>query len=527
MQRTCTTCSAQFVITPEDIVYYRRIAVPYPRRCPRCRLQNRLAYRNERSLFAGVCAKCQAIILTLYRPEDGFTVYCQTCWWKDNWDATAYGQDIDWNRSLLEQYNEVRRRVPRLALVNMNSENSEYTNMADGNKNCYLLFAAEQNENCSYGKLVQSCKDCFDNSFVYNSELCYECINVRNCYRSIYLQDCQDSRECGYSIGLRGCSNVWLSANLHNKEYYIANQPVPANEYQARIAELTKDRAALHQCYEQWRKLNEGRTVPYASLINSPDCTGDSLSNCKRVFDSFDITDGQDCRYCTDALTPKDSYDCSFFYYQPELTYDCLSMLSTYNVKFSTFIFQCHDVVYGDQLHNSDNIMLSSCARNQHFMILNKVYSEVDYKVLLPRLVEKMSADGEYGELPAMRYSLFAYNDTVAQEYFPLTKADAIKRGLHWNDEADAAITKPFKFTAPEQVFYKTMNLPEPTEHPEVRHRRRMALRNPRKLWERQCQCVANDHGHAGECSQRFRTSYQVERPETVYCLDCYHKTMY
>ncbi|EKD76710.1 MAG: hypothetical protein ACD_43C00014G0001, partial [uncultured bacterium] len=391
IQRSCAQCSAQFTIFVKDIVYYQRLQVPYPKRCPRCRLQTRLAYRNERSLFAGQCAKCQKNILTLYRPEDNFTVYCQTCWWNDDWDATAFGQEIDWHRSLLEQYNEVRRRVPRLALVNMNSENSDYTNMSDGNRSCYLLFAAEQNENCSYGKLVQSCKDCFDNSFIYNSELCYECINVRNCYRSIYLQDCQNSRECGFSTGLKSCSNVFLSSNLHNKEYYIANQKVTPEEYKARVAEYTKDRAALQQTYEQWRKLNDGRVVPYASLINSSDCTGDVLTNCKRVDDSFDISDGQDCRYCTDALTPKDSYDCSFFYYQPELTYDCLSMLQTYNVKFSTFIFQCHDVMYGDQIHNSDNIMLSSCLRGQHFTILNKVYSEVEYQALLPRLIEKMT----------------------------------------------------------------------------------------------------------------------------------------
>jgi hypothetical protein len=138
-----------------------------------------------------------------------------------------------------------------------------------------------------------------------------------------------------------------------------------------------------------------------------------------------------------------------------------------------------------------------------------------------------MTSDGEYGELPPMRYSLFAYNDTVAQEYFPLTKAEAVKRGLRWNDAADAALTKPFKLTLPEKKFYVEMKLSEPTDHPEVRHRRRLALRNPRKLWERQCQCQAGDHGHTGICANRFRSAYQAERPEMIYCLDCYHKVTY
>ncbi len=514
--QTCTQCSSQFDISDQDVAFYQKVGAPNPKTCPRCRMQRRFAYRNERALFAGTCGKCNKAIISLYNPEYGLTVYCQTCWWGDDWDAADYGQEINWDRSLLEQYWEVRKRVPRLALVAMNSENSEYTNMSADNKDCYLLFASENCENCSYGKLIQKCKDCFDNSFLYDSELCYECINCRNCFASTYLQDSQDSRESHYSIGIKGCSNVFLCSDLHNKEFYIQNQPVPAAEYPARVAELLKDRK---QCYQAWLALSKNRIVKYANNINSADCSGDSLTNCKRTYDSFDITDGQDIRYCTDALTPKDSYDCSFFYYNPELCYDCLSMLEPYNVHYSTFVFYSSDVEYGDQVHNSHDILLSSCVRKKEFTILNKGYSEADYRQLRAKIIEKMKADGEYGELPPMKYSLFAYNDTVAHEYFPLTAADARAKKLRWNQAADVAVTKAFKPTSAELAFYSQMQLPEPTEHPELRHRRRMAMRNPRKLWERQCM-------HA-DCPNRFQTTYKPDRSETVYCESCYQKNYY
>lgn len=496
--KTCNTCSGQFIIDHADEQFYQKVQAPFPKNCPRCRLQRRLAFRNERALFPDECDKCHKAIISLYEPKSNLTVYCQSCWWSDDYDPCDSGQDIDWNRSLLEQYLEVRKRVPRLALVAMNSENSEYTNMCADNKDCYLLFAAENNENCSYGKLVQKCKDCFDNCFIYDSELLYECINSRNCYRSIYLQDCQDSRECGYSIDLRGCSNVWLSSNLYNKQYYIRNQPVKPEEYSKLVAELTN-------CYDEWRTLNKGRLVKYANNLKSDGCTGDNLTDCKRVFDSYDITSGQDIRYCTDALTPKDSYDCSFFYYNPELCYNSLSMLQTYNVQYSTFIFYSRDVTYGDQVHNSHDILLSSCLRQKEFTILNKQYNEVDYKELRKKIIEKMTNDGEYGELPPLEHSLFAYSDTVAHEYFPA--------------EHSPAFDKPFKLTKAEQVFYDLMNLPPPTEHPELRHRRRMALRNPRKLWERQCMNKG--------CNNRFQTTYKPDSVETVYCEGCFSKEMY
>lgn len=44
-----------------------------------------------------------------------------------------------------------------------------------------------------------------------------------------------------------------------------------------------------------------------------------------------------------------------------------------------------------------------------------------------------------------------------------------------------------------------------------------MALRNPRKLWKRQC----------GKCGKEIQTTYSPERPETVYCEGCYLSVVY
>ena len=126
-----------------------------------------------------------------------------------------------------------------------------------------------------------------------------------------------------------------------------------------------------------------------------------------------------------------------------------------------------------------------------------------------------MITDEEYGDILPMQYSLFAYNDTVANEYFPMTADQAKQYHLRWNAAADQA--KPFKLTAAEQAFYKQMNLPEPSEHPELRHRRRIAMRNPRKLWPRQC----------ARCNTHIMSTYKVERPEVVLCEACYLKEVY
>ena len=76
---------------------------------------------------------------------------------------------------------------------------------------------------------------------------------------------------------------------------------------------------------------------------------------------------------------------------------------------------------------------------------------------------------------------------------------------------------KPFRLIKPELEFYRKHNIPLPRRHPDVRHAERMKLRNPRKLWDRKC----------AKCGIDIKTTYAPEKPETVYCEECYNKEIY
>ena len=145
--------------------------------------------------------------------------------------------------------------------------------------------------------------------------------------------------------------------------------------------------------------------------------------------------------------------------------------------------------------------------------------------------------------------SPFGYNETVANEYFELTKTEAISEGFNWsdyealfpkvekiipanklpndiNDIPDDILNwaircevtnKPFRVIAQELAFYRKHNLPVPRRHPETRHAGRSKLRNRRKLFDRTCD----------KCNKDLQSSYASDRPETVYCESCYHKEIY
>ena len=140
-----------------------------------------------------------------------------------------------------------------------------------------------------------------------------------------------------------------------------------------------------------------------------------------------------------------------------------------------------------------------------------------------------MKETGEWGEFFPVSMSPFAYNETVAQEYFSLTKKEALERGYKWQDPcSDAplgrrddvliceATGKPYKIQKSEAAFYEKMGLPTPKFCPDERHRRRMALRNPRTLYDRTCT----------NCQTNIQTTYAPDRPEKVLCEKCYLQTV-
>jgi hypothetical protein len=168
-----------------------------------------------------------------------------------------------------------------------------------------------------------------------------------------------------------------------------------------------------------------------------------------------------------------------------------------------------------------------------------------------------------YGEFFSTEFSAFPYNDSLAQEYFPLTKEEAIKKGYNWLDKEERnyvidiknedipdnimnidesiigkiiqcahyskndhkklgcifSCTEAFKITEAEFSFYKRMNLPLPRFCHNCRHFMRLKHRNPIKLWHRKCM--------KDGCENEFETSYAPDRPEIVYCEKCYQQEVY
>lgn len=339
----CKTCKKDFTIEQEDFDFYAKIKVPPPTLCFNCRQHRRYAYRNERTLYRRNCDLCGKSMVTIYSPNKPYTVYCLNCWWSDAWDPAEYGVDFDFSRPFFEQFSELQHRVPRMALLNKNSVNSEYTNHSGNNKNVYLSFSCFDDENIFYSTWVQYSRDCMDCSYVYEAgERLYNCIDSRKCYQCQYGVLLKDCSNCYYCYDCHGCSDCFLSSNLRNKRYYFKNKQYSKEEYAEKIAEYNlashKDREKLYT--EFIKGMEQDAIHRYVISERNVNSVGSMLLNSKNAYIAFDADKLEDTKYAYSCLDVKTSMDIYHVGFTTELMYEAQGCTRVYNCQFCYLCYE-------------------------------------------------------------------------------------------------------------------------------------------------------------------------------------------
>ncbi len=189
-----------------------------------------------------------------------------------------------------------------------------------------------------------------------------------------------------------------------------------------------------------------------------------------------------------------------------------------------------------------------------------KNLTKEEYEALVPKIIQHMNdmpyVDKKgrvykYGEFFPVELSPFAYNETIAQEYFPRVQSEVAEAGYRWRDpdikqykvtlqpqdlpdhikdvsddilnqvigcehagSCNEQCMTAFKIIPSELQFYRAMNLALPRLCSNCRHYARLSQRTPFMLWDRTC----------SKCAKPIKTSYAPERPEIIYCEQCYQQ---
>lgn len=76
----CVTCERNYRITPQELLFYRKMTLPIPRECFYCRHTDRIRRRGPYQFWDRECAHCNKAIKTTYAPERPEIVFCESCY---------------------------------------------------------------------------------------------------------------------------------------------------------------------------------------------------------------------------------------------------------------------------------------------------------------------------------------------------------------------------------------------------------------------------------------------------------------
>lgn len=546
--RQCQSCKSSFTVEAEDFKFYAKVNVPPPTFCPNCRMQRRMAYRNERTLYQRDCDLCHNSMISAYPRRTAFPVYCANCWWSDKWNPLDYGQTYDATKPFLAQWRELQSRVPRPYTNNQSPTtmvNSAYTNCASELKNCYLTYGCMRDEDCAYSHYINDSRQCYDTLYCLKSENCYDCLDIENCYNVYYSQSCAGCLDSFFLFDCRNCSDCLGCVGLRTKQYYILNQPYSKADYEKEKAKLAlHTRSGRVAFQERYQAIYYRSPRKYYHGQNNEGFSGDYISHCENTYQSFYIKQARSCKFVFWCNTAEDVYD-YMSWGTMEFSYECVSNgYNSYHCLFTDASWSDNkDLEYCSLCITSSNLFGCIGLTSQRNCILNKVYSETDYYKLREQIVHDMTTNlyqdkrgiaYPYGEFPPIELSPFLYADTVAQEHFPLTATVTQQLGYPWAESEKNSYTiqrsavdlpndisavgddiigqvigclhagkcleqctEAFRITMPELQFYRRLNIPLAQLCYNCRHAGRVALRNPLQLWSRRCQC-AGHHSNNG-----------------------------
>lgn len=439
--RQCQNCQTSFTVTPDELGMYEKLEMPVPKICAHCRWQIHLGFWVFGKFRKGTSDLSGDSLITVLPEKTQYPVYSSKEWFSDAWDAMSFGQPFDPARSFFDQLHEVQVKVPRPHQVGRNNTNSDWCDDAWECKNCYLSRSMLKCEELMYSYRDVRVKNSSDMTYCYDSEKCYDLTYCWGCFNTRHAWNCQNIVNGSFLYDCRNVQDSFMCWNLRNKQYCIRNEQLTKEEYRTAMEKINlgsrKIVAGLRDEFE--KNIQTHATHREHLNYKTIESTGNYLNNCRRCFNAFHWEESENCWNVLRGLKNRNVID-SGGSLGSELCGNIQNaMEGNYAVKTSSWVVQSRYSEYLDQCVDCEYCFGCVGLKKKKYCILNKQYSEEEYKSLREKIIEAMKREDSYGDFLSWSMTCGGYNMSSAQIYFPLTNEEAIAKGLPWDQVADVA----------------------------------------------------------------------------------------
>ena len=340
-----------------------------------------------------------------------------------------------------------------------------------------------------------------------------------------------------------------MSWNLRDKKYYILNQPYSKEEYNEKLKQYNLgSRKVIRELQEDFKKHIREEAIHRENFnIRSESSTGNFLTNCDKCENGFHWENSQNCYNMVRGGKAKNLIDCVGCFDNELCGGSIGCAYGGYNLKYCSWCTTCRDSEYLDLCLDCRDCFGCVGLKKKKFCILNKQYTEEDYKKLKTEIVDSMKKDGSYGRLFPYNMAYSGYNFTTAQIYFPDTKVNVGKFGALWEDVDDSAVSGINPENLPDDIkdvddditsqalvcpktgyrfniakreldLYRELDIPLPIYHPDYRTLQRFEQMKVMTTFKYNCAI----------CQKEIQAHYPKDWGyKKVVCISCYQKQIY
>lgn len=543
--KNCQNCKSQFIIEPDDYIFYERIGIPEPDICLRCRWQHLLSFwvfGKFRKAESGLSGKS---IITNLPSDVRFPIYEQSEWVSDEWDSISYGQDYDPSHSFISQFKELQSKVPHPHQLGTKNVKCEWSDDVWNSRDCYLCRSLLDCEYLSYGYRTFRCKNSVDVTYCFDTELSYDCLNCSKCYQVRHAIHTRDSMDSAFLYDCRNVQNCFMCWNLRNKQYCIENIQYSKEEYFDRMKKNDiHSYKSIEELYKVFHSHISKDAVHRQNFnVKVVDSTGNFITECKNCVNCFFFDQSENCRNCFRGIQSRDVID-SVGSAAEKCALTAIDVWS-YETVATFYCSHCRYSAYLDSCSECEYCFGCAGLRKKKYCILNKQYSEEEYNILRSKIIEDMKIRGEWGRFFPISFALCGYNLSLANIFFPESKERIKEIGGLWSESeevhykgipgdglADTIDSVPGDFSkeaivcsktgwrfniAPRELeFYKNYGIPLPHHHPDWRTLNRFKL------------MVETAFLHPGECffcKKNIQHCYPKDKNyQKIACVDCYQR---
>lgn len=542
--KKCRDCGMEFSLSNEDKNLLSRLGIEDTFECIECNWKRILSYfifgrfRKTKSALSGKS------IITNFPESTQFPLYERNEWISDAWDAMEYGVMYNPQKSFIEQFADLSRKVPRPHQSGTKNLGSDWCDDVWNCKNCYLCRSLLDCENMSYGYRTFACRNSIDLAFCFKTDNSYDSVYCFDCYQVHHSFNVHDSMESAFLYDCRNVKNCFMCWNLRNKQYCILNEQYTKEDYFKRIKEFKTNSFSVVQNLKKifWQKISNEAIHRQNYNTKTTDSIGNFLSECKSCENCFFLDKSENCRHVFRGFETKDGIytvatigeKCAFsaidgYIYETAFTSHCS------NCRYSYFLDYCEECEY-----------CFGCIglRKKKFCILNTQYTEEEYKKMKEDIIKNMKKAEEWGSFFPYTMGYCGYNFSLAQWYFPETKDSITALGGIWEDAKDVDIdgmdgnivpdmiedvsddfpSKPiicpksgwrFNIAPHELEFYKKHKIPIPHNHFDIRTLERFRPLTSFHPYKGMCIFCKKDIIHF------YPKEWGYEK---IACVECYQK---